>query len=148
MTINACTGHFATPQAHLNYYVDVTRVKVRINEAHEAARALKNQLLHQVTSVDSIVCLDGMEVVGAFLAYELDKGDFTNNNQHETVYVVRPEENSLHQFMYRESNRIAVEGKTVMMLVDTITTGTTIQRAMECTQYYGGNVIGVCTVFS
>ena len=148
VTINACTGHFATPQAHLNYLVDVTRLKIRINEAHEAAMALKYQLLNQVTSVDSVVCLDNMDVVGSFLAYELDRGDFTNNNQHETVYVVHPEENTLHQFMYRESNRIAIQGKSVLMLMDTITTGTTIQRAIECTQYYGGNIVGVCTIFS
>ncbi|MBQ4373674.1 MAG: orotate phosphoribosyltransferase, partial [Lachnospiraceae bacterium] len=95
VTINATQGHFATSQSHINYYIDVTRLKVRVAEAQEAARSLRQKLLHNVETVDTIVCLDGTEVLGAFLAQELEKGDFRMTNKHETMYVVEPEENSI-----------------------------------------------------
>lgn len=148
ITINAAQGHFATSQSHINYYIDVTRIKVRVSEAKEAAKVLRTKLLHHVTTVDTIVCLDGTEVLGAFLADELERGDFHMNNAHETMYVVEPEENSIHQFMFRENIRPSIEGKNVLVLVDTMTTGETVRRSMECIEYYGGVVAGVVAIFS
>lgn len=148
VAINIAQGHFATPQSHINYYIDVTRLKVRVDEAEEAARSLRNALLNRISTVDTIVCLDGTEVLGAFLGRELEKSDFHMTNSHETIYVVRPEENSIHQFMFRTNNRLAIEGKHVIVLAATITTGATIQQAVECTEYYGGTVEGICSIFS
>ena len=82
ITLNATPGHFATSSSHINFYIDVTRLKVRANEAREAARSIKNKMLHHVTTVDTIVCMDGTEVLGAYLAEELEKGHFANNNKH------------------------------------------------------------------
>lgn len=148
VTINAAQGHFATSQSHINFYVDVTRIKIRVKEAMEAAKCLKTKLMHQVTTVDTIVCLDGTEVLGAFLAAELEKGDFRMTNAHETIYVVEPEENSIHQFMFRENVKPAVQGKNVIVLVDSMTTGETVRRSIECIEYYGGIVGGVASIFS
>lgn len=148
VTINAAQGHFATSQSHINFYVDVTRIKIRVKEAMEAAKCLKNKLMHQVTTVDTIVCLDGTEVLGAFLAHELEQGDFRMTNAHETIYVIEPEENSVHQFMFRENVKPAVQGKNVVVLVDSMTTGETVRRSIECIEYYGGIVQGVASIFS
>ena len=148
VTIMATQGHFATSQSHINYYIDVTRIKVRVAEAAEAARSLRQKLVHHVTMVDTIVCLDGTEVLGGFLAHELEKGDFRMTNTHETMYVVQPEENSIHQFMFRENIRPSIEGKNVLVLVATMTTGETVKRAIECIEYYGGKVQGVVSIFS
>lgn len=147
ITLNAAPGHFATSSSHINYYIDVTRLKVRANEAREAARSLKNRMLHQVTEVDTIVCMDGTEVLGAYLAEELEKGHFVNNNKHETVYVISPEVNSINQLLFRENVRPTVEGKNVLLLLATTTTGETVRRSLECIEYYGGNVAGVATIF-
>lgn len=148
VTINATQGHFATSQSHINYYIDVTRLKVRVSEAQEAARALRQRLLHNVQTVDTIVCLEGTEVLGAFLAQELERGDFLMTNTHETMYVVEPEENSMHQLVFRDNVRLAIEGKNVLVLASTVTTGETVKRSMECIAYYGGIVGGVAAIFS
>ena len=148
VTINATQGHFATSQSHINYYIDVTRLKVRVAEAQEAARSLRQKLLHNVETVDTIVCLDGTEVLGAFLAQELEKGDFRMTNKHETMYVVEPEENSIHQFMFRENIRPSIEGKNILLLVATMTTGETVKKSLECIEYYGGIIQGVSPIFS
>ena len=77
ITLNATPGHFATSSSHINFYIDVTRLKVRANEAREAARSIKNKMLHHVTTVDTIVCMDGTEVLGAYL--EKDISQITTN---------------------------------------------------------------------
>ena len=113
VTINATQGHFATSQSHINYYIDVTRLKVRVAEAQE-----------------------------------LEKGDFRMTNKHETMYVVEPEENSIHQFMFRENIRPSIEGKNILLLVATMTTGETVKKSLECIEYYGGIIQGVAAIFS
>ena len=148
VTINAAQGHFATSQSHINYYIDVTRIKVRVSEAREAAKFLREQMVNRIESIDSIVCLDETQVLGAFIGEEIEKGGFITNNAHETEYVVCPEENSIHQFMFRENNRLAVCGKNVIILVDSLSTGTTVKRAIECIRYYGGKVCGIASIFS
>ena len=148
VTINAAQGHFATSQSHINYYIDVTRIKIRAKEAMEAAVNLKAKMEHQITTLDTIVCLDGTEVIGGFLAAEIEKGDFRMTNMHETMYIVQPEENSIHQFMFRENVKPAIQGKNVLVLVDSMTTGETVKRSIECIEYYGGIVQGVASIFS
>ena len=66
-------GHFATNHAHINYYIDVTTLKARTKEAEEVAQALVGMYLYD-TVIDTIVCMEGTEVIGAFLAEELAKG--------------------------------------------------------------------------
>ena len=98
VTINAAQGHFATSHSHTNYYIDVTRIKVRISEAKQAADFLKSQLENQVETIDTIVCLDETQVIGAFLGILIEKSGFiVNNNIHDTTYVIRPEVNSVNQ---------------------------------------------------
>ena len=36
--IHALPGHFATSHSHINYYIDITSLKTRINEAKEVAK--------------------------------------------------------------------------------------------------------------
>lgn len=147
ITLNAVPGHFATSSSHINYYIDVTSLKVRAKEAREVARVIKNKMLHHISTVDTIVCMDGTEVVGAFLAEELEKGHFVNNNKHETVYIVSPEVNSINQLLFRENIRPSIEGKNVLLLLATMTTGETVRRSLECIEYYGGNTVGVSAIF-
>lgn len=147
ITLNAVPGHFATSSSHINYYIDVTSLKVRAKDAKEVARYMKNKMIHKVTTVDTIVCMDGTEVVGAFLAEELEKAHFANNNKHETVYIVSPEVNSINQLLFRENIRPSIEGKNVMLLLATMTTGETVRKSLECIEYYGGNIAGVAAIF-
>ena len=86
-------GHFATNHSHINYYIDMTTLKTRVSEAQEVARDLVGLYLYN-TFVDTIVCLDGMDVVGAYLAEELTKAGVMSRNAHQTIYVVTPEYNS------------------------------------------------------
>ena len=108
-------------------------------------------LFHKIgrlSYTDTIVCMVGIEVIGAFLAEEFEKGDFVSTNRHETIYVVSPEINSSNQILFRDNIKHSIEGKHVVLLSATTTTGKTIRRSLEGIQYYGGIIEAVASVFS
>lgn len=148
VAIHAVPGHFSTGHSHINYYINITSLKSRISEAREVAKLLAAKFTSHIT-VDTIVCMDGMEVIGAFLAEELEKRNImTITNLHETVYVVSPEFNSNNQMIFRDNSTPAIRGKHVLLLLATTTTGDTIRQCLECIGYYGGTAAGVVSVFS
>ena len=147
LALHAIPGHFATSHSHINYYVDVTSVKTRAGEAKEAAKVLYSRM-PKAEYVDTIVCMDGTEVIGAFLSQEIENGGVLSTNRHETTYVVSPEINNNNQMLFRDNNKGAIAGKHVVLLLATTTTGETIRRSLECIRYYGGTVEWVASVFS
>ena len=132
-------GHFATPQSHISHYLEMTTMKTRCAEASRIARYLSTKY-ETSTPVDSIICLDGLEVVGAFLAEELAKAGVLSMNAHKTIYIVTPEFNGNGQHMVRNRN--------VVILMGSITTGETLRKCMESILYYGGTIQGVSSIFS
>lgn len=147
LALHAIPGHFATSHSHINYYVDVTSVKTRTKEAKEAAKILYSRM-PKTQYVDTIVCMDGTEIIGAFLSEEIEHGGILSTNRHETTYVVSPEINNNNQMLFRDNIKPAILGKHVVLLLATATTGETIRRSLECIRYYGGNVEWIGSVFS
>lgn len=147
LVLHAIPGHFATSHSHINYYVDVTSIKTRVSEAKEAAKIL-NSKIQKTSYIDTLICMDDTEMIGAFLCEEMERDGIRSINSHETLYVVSPEINNNNQMLFRDNNKGAVEGKHVVLLLATTTTGETIRRALECIRYYGGTVVGVASVFS
>ena len=66
-------GHFATNHSHSNYYIDVVAQKSRLSEAKAVAKELCSAYNYSTTIVDTILCLDGTEVIGTCLAEQLTK---------------------------------------------------------------------------
>ena len=83
-------GHFATSHSHSNYYIDVAAQKSRLSEAKAVAQELCAHYNYKVKIVDTILCLDGTEVIGTCLANELTKTNLMNINAHQTIYVETP----------------------------------------------------------
>ncbi|MCM1106194.1 MAG: orotate phosphoribosyltransferase [Blautia sp.] len=147
LALHAIPGHFATSHSHINYYVDVTSLKTRASEALETAKVLCHHML-RTAYIDTIVCMDGTEVIGAFLSQEIEKSGILSTNRHETVYVVSPEVNNNNQMLFRDNIKNAIAGKHIVLLLATTTTGETIRRSLECIRYYGGVVECVASIFS
>ena len=87
--LRVAKGHFATSHSHINYYIDVTTQKSRLSEAKAVAKELVAAYQHN-TIVDTVLCLDGTQVIGTCLANELTKDGFANMNAHQTIYVITP----------------------------------------------------------
>ena len=140
-------GHFVTTHSHITHYVDMTTLRARQNEAEAAARILASKYANN-TPVDSIICLNGCEVIGAYLAQELTKSGIMCLNAHHTIYVTSPEQDINGQMIFRDNAKIMVEGKNVLILSTSITTGVTLDKAIDSVEYYGGKVQGIASVFS
>lgn len=140
-------GHFATSHSHINYYIDVTTQKTRLSEAKAVAEELVSYY-NTNTVVDTILCLDGTEVIGTCLAEELTAGSYINLNAHQTIYVATPEHTTGSQLLFRDNMIPMIAGKNVLILAASVTTGYTAAAAIEAINYYGGKVSGVAAIFA
>ncbi|MBO4733217.1 MAG: phosphoribosyltransferase [Clostridia bacterium] len=140
-------GHFATGHSHINYYIDVTSQKTRLSEAKAVAETLVSYYSLS-TVVDTVLCLDGTEVIGTCIAEALTRNDFINLNAHQTIYVVTPEHTSGSQLIFRDNLATSIANKHVLILAASVTTGYTALSAIEAVRYYGGSVVGVSAIFA
>ncbi|HKL80841.1 MAG TPA: orotate phosphoribosyltransferase, partial [Mobilitalea sp.] len=140
-------GHFATSHSHINQYIDLTSSKSRLSEASETARVMASKYMNTVM-IDTIVCMEGCEVIGAFLAQELTDVGIMSMNAHQTIYIVSPEFSTNGQMIFAENMKPMIFGKQVLLLVASATTGDTIRRGLEGIRYYGGVISGISAIFS
>ena len=147
VTLRIVPGHFATTHSHITHYMEIGAMKARCSEAHGVATILA---MHYTVStpVDTIICADGTEVIGTYLAEELTRAGVLNYNAHRTVYVVAPEYAPSGQIIFRDNLQLAIRGKHVLLLMGSLTTGRTLERLMEGVRYYDANISGACAIFS
>ena len=147
LPLRVARGHFATSHSHINYYIDLTMTKHRLAEAREAAVQLAG-VFNPSTIIDTILCLDGTEVIGACMASELTRAGFMNMNAHRTIYVATPEHTSGSQLLFRDNSAPMIVGKHVLVLAASVTTGYTAKAAVEAIRYYSGIPVGICAIFA
>lgn len=140
-------GHFATTNCHSNYYIDVVAHKARVSEAKAIAEDLASCFTSS-TVVDTILCLDGTEVIGAFLAEQLADANVINMNAHKSIYVVTPETTNTNQLLFRDNIVPAIAEKHVLVLAVSVASGKTVEAAIDAVNYYNGSVSGVAAIFS
>lgn len=145
--LRVAMGHFATGNRHSNYYIDVVSQKARLSEARAVAEELCSYY-YSDTVVDTILCLDGTEVIGACLADSLSKADFVNMNAHKSIYVVTPEFVNGNQLLFRDNIVPMISGKNIMILAVSVSSGKTVETAVDAVRYYGGKVTAISAIFS
>ena len=148
LLLRVARGHFATSSSHSNYYIDVAAQKSRLSEAKAIAEELCKNHKYSNCLVDTILCLDGMEVVGTCVAEELTKTDYVNINAHQTIYVVTPEMVNGSQLIFRDNIVPMIKDKHVLVLAVSVATGATVANAIEAINYYGGQTVGIAAMFS
>ena len=147
VVLKAIPGHFITPNSHVNYYLDMTTMKSRLSEASAAAKELcKN--INPSTIVDTIVCMDGCEVIGAYLAEELSNAGIISINYHKTIYITTPEMTPGGQLLFRDNIQPMIKNTNVLLLLASATTGQTVTKAVHTLKYYNANISGISTIFS
>ena len=145
--LRVALGHFATSNCHSNYYIDVVAQKTRLSEARAVAEELSSYY-YADTVVDTILCLDGTEVIGACLADSLSKANILNMNAHKSIYVVTPETTGGSQLLFRDNIIPMIAGKNVLVLAVSVASGKTVEAAVDAVSYYGGSVSGIAAIFS
>lgn len=136
-------GHFATNHSHVNNYIDMTSIKTK----HKMAQATAKELAAKYSAIDinTIICLEGTEVLGAFIASELSGAGI---NRDANINVITPELNSNNQMIFRDNIQNTVWDKKILLLISSASTGKTINRMEECLQYYSGELVGIAAIFS
>ena len=147
LKIKLIPGHFATNHSHINYYIDMTGIKTRHNLSRIAGELLAKNYTN-TTPIDTIVCMDGTEVVAAFLAESLASANYGQINQDKSIRIITPEFNTNGQMIFRDNIQKCVWNQNILLLIASASTGKSIIRSLECIKYYGGNVVGISALFS
>lgn len=146
--IKVMEGHFVTSHSHINLYIDMSTVKHRHNNAKETAKVLAEQYLAS-RSIDTIVCMDGTELIAAYMAEILaDPSNMISINSKKNISVITPEYNNVGQMIFRNNTQRMIKHMQVLLLSASTTTGKTIDQAVECVTYYEGTVCGIASIFS
>lgn len=163
-------GHFSSDRFHVNYYIDMTTLKMRQSEAQMVAKAMSEKYVSKVklgkmpeanrylnemasalaskTPIDTIICMDGCEVIGGYVAQELSRLGITSNNEHHTFYIISPEFDSAGQMVVRDNIKKMIKDKHVLVILASAMSGRTIYKSIKCINSYGGIVEGISVIFS
>ncbi|WP_343249376.1 orotate phosphoribosyltransferase [Diplocloster hominis] len=166
-------GHFSSDRFHVNYYIDMSNLKMRQKESEMVAKTMSQRYVSRVnltqtnmggsdcaffsemarsfaskTPIDTIICMDGCEVIGAYVAQELSKLGVSSQNEHKSFYVVSPEFDSSGQMVVRDNIRRMIRNKHVLVVLATAMSGRTIYKSIRCITSYGGIVEGISVIFS
>ena len=146
ITIDAIPGHFTTSNTHFNYYLDVNTLKTNALVARDVADELAIPYETSI-NVDTIVCMDNTEVIGAYLAGEMINEGSSMINAGNDIRILTPVYNTHDKLIFKDNVIDYVTGCNIVLLVASISSGSTVKEAMECLSYYGGNVVGISSLF-
>ena len=149
LALKAIPGHFVTNHSHINYYMDLTSMKTIYREAKKVADVLSQRYKNQIP-VDTILCMDGTEVIGTLLAEKLADSHLARGlNAKKEVAIVTPEQHAnTSQLIFRDNYKNLIKNRDCIVLMASITTGYTVHKAIETIQFYGGVPRGVSAIFS
>ena len=143
--LNIYPGHYATSHAHVDNYFSMTEVRTSCAMAAEAADMLAGHFQH--TPVDTVICLEYTQTIGAFVARKFSSAG-RNINSGAEIHVITPQVNSNNQLTFSSDLQPFVTDKNVLLLLSTVSTGRSLARAVECIRYYGGKLAGIGAIFS
>lgn len=141
ISVKIIPGHFATKHSHVSHCIDMTGVKSQLGAAKAAAKLLSDAFT--ATPVDTIISLERMKMIGAFMADYLTHSGI--NLRHE-IAVITPEISG-DKILLRDNFIPYVKNKNVLLLTASATTGQTVQSAVYGINYYGGTPVGAASVF-
>jgi len=148
VTLRVAKGHFATRNSHTNYFIDVTEQQSSLQKAEAVARQLAQQDLIRNMTVDTILCLDGTRVIGTCLAQQLTQAGSHSINAGKDIYLLRENVNRDGKLIFRENARFMLAGKNVLLLLASVTTGSTVRKGIRCIEYYQGKAAGAASIYS
>lgn len=171
LALKVTKGHFSSDRFHINYYINMTTLKMRQDEAEGVAKAMVKKYVNRVelpgligvgaeelehysktyatkTPIDTIICMDGCEVIGGYVAKELSGLGVATTNAHKSTYIISPEFDSTGQMVVRDNIKPMLKDKHVLVVLATAMSGRTILKSIRCIQSYGGILEGISVIFA
>ncbi len=147
ITMKVTPGHFATSNSHISHYLDVSTLRTSALAAKEVARSFAERFLTS-TEVNTIICMENTEVIGAYLAEELLRDGLMVFNRGGEIRVMTPIQSVGGQLIFLPSARKYIEGQNTILLLASVSSAKTASQALECLSYYGGVLVGILALFS
>jgi orotate phosphoribosyltransferase len=92
--------------------------------------------------------MDGTEILAAYLADELLQAGVGVVNEGSEIYLVTPMLRADGKFVFHQNVMKKIEDKNVVLIVASLTAGATVNRVIECLEYYRCKVAGISAIFS
>jgi len=146
ISMDVIPGHFSTGSLHTNYFLDVSRLKADAMLAREVARELAVPYFSS-TPVDTIVCIENTRVIGAYLAEELFEEGISILNEGAEIFVMTPKNSPDGKLIFYDNEVQLIANRNILLLTTTVSSGRSVNAALECLSYYGGRVVGVSALF-
>lgn len=146
IAVKVIPGHFTTSHFHLTHYLDLDNLKNNSSLARAVAKEFARPYL-STTPIDTIVCMEGTELIGAYLAEELKNDGLSVVNADREIYVLTPLNNVHKQLMFQSNTQELIVDHNVLLLVTSISSGITVKSALDCLAYYGGNLVGISALY-
>jgi orotate phosphoribosyltransferase len=143
--MNVTPGHFTTSNNHLSHYIDLSEMKTNVLVAEDVAKKLAEAYPHG-TPIDTVVCMEGTEIIGAYLAEELLRNGIAASNSGD-IHVLTPISTQYMNLVFAGSSVDWIRDKYILLLVASINGGRTVKSALECLAYYGGIVSKTAALF-
>ncbi len=168
LELKVIPGHFASDRFHVNYYIEMSSLKMRQTDAKMVAHAMADRYIEKLDiddkvlglinpsvvdiaisaqKIDTIVCMDGCEVIGAYLADELTRVGVQTTNKHGCFYVITPEFDNTGQMVVRNNIKKMINGKNVLVVLASAMSGRTISKAIGTIKAYNGKIAGLSVIF-
>ena len=139
-------GHFTTSSSHVSHFLDFNEMRSNALIARDVAEELAVPFLSG-TLIETIVCMERTEVVGAYLAEELlEQGILPLENSGE-IHVLTPIHIANGNLIFQGSTIEWVSGKAILLLIASISSGMTVKRALDCISFYGGKTVAISSLF-
>ena len=171
LVLKVTPGHFSSDRFNVNYYIDMSTLKMRQKEAKLVAKTMAENYIQKVditssrindfmgmsslaeqgaiqTPIDTIICMDGCEVIGAYLADEFTNNNFPTNTKHNSFYVITPEFDNTGQMVVRNNIKPMIKGRNVLVVLASAMSGRTITKAIGTILAYGGKIAGLSVIFA
>jgi len=146
IVMHATPGHFTTSNSHVNHFLDLDDMKSNAPIARDVAQELATPYIAS-TLIETIVCMEGTEVVGAYLAEELIKEGMSLFTNDGNIHVLTPIRTLSGNLMFQKSTQEWIFDKSILLVVASVCGGSTMKRALECMSFYGGKVVGISALF-
>lgn len=147
ISVNMIPGHYATSHSHRTHYLAVNHLKTSALLAREVARELASPYL-SMFPVDTIVCMEETEVIGAYLAAELLKPGLSAKNVGRDIKVVTPILNINKKLTFQTDTLKQINNRNIILLLSSVTGGSTLRAALEALSYYRGKLQGISALFT
>lgn len=147
IVMNVIPGHFTTSHFHLTHYLDLDDLKTNSSIARDVAIELAAPYV-STTLIDTIVCVEGTEVIGAYIADELTQEGTSVINSDREIHVVTPINNINRQLIFQSNMEELIDGQNIILLVSSVSSGNTVKSALECLSYYNGKLVGISALFN